>query len=35
VATYQLRGDEKYVRARIEVSGGGQAWTPAVRVLME
>jgi hypothetical protein len=29
---YWLKGDEGYVRARIETSDGGRAWTPAVRV---
>jgi hypothetical protein len=34
-ATYRLRGNEKYVRARIELSDGRRAWTPAVRVDVE
>ncbi|HVW29574.1 MAG TPA: CehA/McbA family metallohydrolase [Polyangiaceae bacterium] len=31
-AVYVPRGDEGYVRARVENAGGKQAWTPAVRV---
>lgn len=31
-AVYVLRGDEGYVRARIELPDGKRAWTPAVRV---
>jgi hypothetical protein len=31
-ATYVLRGDEGYVRARIELPDGKRAWTPAVRL---
>ena len=31
-AVYTLRGDEGYVRARVELSDGKRAWTPAVRV---
>jgi hypothetical protein len=31
-ATYTLRGDEGYVRARIELADGKRAWTPAVRL---
>lgn len=30
---YVLRGDEGYVRARIELADGRRAWTPAVRVM--
>jgi len=32
-AIYVLRGDEGYVRARIELPDGKRAWTPAVRLL--
>jgi hypothetical protein len=31
-ATYQIRGDEGYVRARVTDSNGKRAWTQAVRV---
>jgi hypothetical protein len=31
-AVYVLRGDEGYVRARIELPDGKRAWTPAVRL---
>ncbi|MEO7034132.1 MAG: hypothetical protein ABI548_09590 [Polyangiaceae bacterium] len=31
-AVYTLRGDEGYVRARLELADGKRAWTPAVRV---
>jgi len=31
-AVYTLRGDEGYVRARVELSDGKRAWTPAVRL---
>jgi hypothetical protein len=31
-ASYSPTGDEGYVRARLERSDGGRAWTPAVRV---
>lgn len=31
-ATYILRGDEGYVRARVELPDGKRAWTPAVRL---
>ncbi len=31
-AVYQARGDEGYVRARVELPDGKRAWTPAVRV---
>jgi len=31
-ATYTLRGDEGYVRARVELPDGKRAWTPAVRL---
>lgn len=31
-AVYALRGDEGYVRARIELPDGKRAWTPAVRL---
>lgn len=32
-AIYVARGDEGYVRARVELSDGKRAWTPAIRVL--
>ncbi|HKO51653.1 MAG TPA: CehA/McbA family metallohydrolase [Polyangiaceae bacterium] len=32
-AVYVLRGDEGYVRARIELPDGKRAWTPAVRLV--
>lgn len=32
VGSYQPRGDEGYVRARIEAPDGTRAWTPAVNV---
>ncbi|MEO6598622.1 MAG: CehA/McbA family metallohydrolase [Polyangiaceae bacterium] len=32
LATYTVRGDEVYVRARIELPDGKRAWTPAVRL---
>ena len=32
-AVYSLRGDEGYVRARIELPDGKRGWTPAVRVV--
>ena len=31
-AVYVLRGDEGYVRARVELPDGKRAWTPAVRL---
>jgi len=31
-AVYIARGDEGYVRARVELEGGKRAWTPAIRV---
>ncbi len=31
-AVYRLRGDEGYVRARIELPDGRRAWTPAARL---
>ncbi len=31
-AVYRARGDEGYVRARVELPDGRRAWTPAVRV---
>lgn len=31
-AVYDLRGDEGYVRARVELPDGKRAWTPAVRL---
>ncbi len=31
-AIYVLRGDEGYVRARVELADGKRAWTPAVRL---
>jgi hypothetical protein len=31
-AVYALRGDEGYVRARVELPDGKRAWTPAVRL---
>ena len=31
-AVYELRGDEGYVRARVELPDGKRAWTPAVRL---
>ena len=32
VASYVPRGDEGYVRARVELPDGKRAWTPAVRL---
>ena len=32
IAAYTLRGDEGYVRVRVEGDNGKRAWTPAVRV---
>jgi hypothetical protein len=34
-AAYSPRGDEGYVRARLEAPDGTRAWTPAVRVVAE
>jgi len=31
-AVYVVRGDEGYVRARVELADGKRAWTPAIRV---
>jgi len=31
-AVYAVRGDEGYVRARVELADGKRAWTPAIRV---
>lgn len=31
-ATYKLRGEERYVRARVTLRDGKRAWTPAYRV---
>ncbi|HVX90307.1 MAG TPA: hypothetical protein VHC20_01585 [Candidatus Paceibacterota bacterium] len=31
-ARYKLKGDEGYVRARVDATAGQHAWTPAVRV---
>jgi hypothetical protein len=30
--SYNVRGDEGYVRARVELAGDKRAWTPAIRV---
>ncbi len=32
VTSYELRGNEGWVRARVDATGDTQAWTPAVRV---